>query len=259
MFFRRLKLSHTRCFLPAFFLNKNEHDVDGTEVLDTKKVRGWQGVVNAFSTDEDGNPSPDVRAIFSTVCYSSLMGGVYGSLSYSKRAYEDFFHKNQSTLFQNQFEAKAKLQSQVTLAMARGVFKWGTRVALFCGTFTTIVTAVNAYTQKVTVISYATAGFVVGGIARISFGMKGFLVGSTLGAILGVIAGSCTLLILKFSSYTMDEVKEWQSQSQIERDLYFVKEQKTSRIFKYDKPPELEEHEKRIQQSGIHEQFQNKE
>lgn len=40
---------------------------------------------------------------------------------------------------------------------------------------------------------------------------------------------------------------------------YFVKEQKTSRIFKYDKPPELEEHEKRIQQSGIHEQFQSKE
>jgi len=55
---------------------------------------------------EDGNPSPDVRAIFSTICYSSLMGGVYGSISYSKRAYEDFFHKNQSTLFQNQFEAK---------------------------------------------------------------------------------------------------------------------------------------------------------
>jgi len=47
--------------------------------------------------------------------------------------------------------------------------------------FRTIVTAVNAYTQKVTVISYATAGFVVGGIARLSFGMKGFLVGATLG------------------------------------------------------------------------------
>lgn len=34
------------------------------------------------------------------------MGGVYGSFSYSKRAYDDFFQKNQSTLFQNQFEAK---------------------------------------------------------------------------------------------------------------------------------------------------------
>lgn len=40
------------------------------------------------------------------------------------------------------------------------------------------------------------------------------------GAILGVISGSCTLLILKFSSFTMDDLKEWQSQSQIERDLY---------------------------------------
>lgn len=55
---------------------------------------------------EDGNPSPDVRNILNTIWYSSLMGGLYGSLSYSKRAYEDFFAKNQSTLFQNQFEAK---------------------------------------------------------------------------------------------------------------------------------------------------------
>jgi len=39
------------------------------------------------------------------------------------------------------------------------------------------------------------------------------------GAFLGVIVGCCTLLILKFSSFTMDEVKEWQNQSQIERDL----------------------------------------
>jgi len=40
---------------------------------------------------------------------------------------------------------------------------------------------VNAYTQKVTLLSYATAGLIVGGIARISFGVKGFIVGSTMG------------------------------------------------------------------------------
>lgn len=61
-----------------------------------------------FIFSEDGNPSAETRAIISTVCYSALIGGVYGSLSYSKRAYDDFFEKNQSTLFQNQFEAKVK-------------------------------------------------------------------------------------------------------------------------------------------------------
>lgn len=59
-----------------------------------------------FHFSEDGNPSADVRAIISTMSYSALMGGAYGSFSYSKRAYDDFFLKNQSTLFQNQFEAK---------------------------------------------------------------------------------------------------------------------------------------------------------
>lgn len=51
MLFRRLKLSHTRCFLPTIFLNKNEYDEQGTEVLKKKNVGGWQGVVNAFSPE----------------------------------------------------------------------------------------------------------------------------------------------------------------------------------------------------------------
>jgi len=64
---------------------------------------------SSYNFSEDGNPSPDIRAISSTVCFSALIGGVYGSLSYSKRAYIDFFEKNQSTLFKNQFEAKVRI------------------------------------------------------------------------------------------------------------------------------------------------------
>lgn len=115
MFFRRLKLFPKRGFLPAFFLNHNAHDEEGTQVLDTKKVGGWQGVVKAFTPEydnifyvfrvsivgnryslfvsfffysEDGNLTPDLQAISSTTCYSGLLGGVYGSLAYSKKAYE---------------------------------------------------------------------------------------------------------------------------------------------------------------------------
>lgn len=40
------------------------------------------------------------------------------------------------------------------------------------------------------------------------------------GTILGVIVGSLTLLMLKFSPLNMQELKEWQSQSQKERDEY---------------------------------------
>lgn len=41
-----------------------------------------------------------------------------------------------------------------------------------------------------------------------------------LGGVLGIITGCCTLFILKFSPLTMDELKEWQSQSQKDRDSY---------------------------------------
>lgn len=43
------------------------------------------------------------------------------------------------------------------------------------------MTVINAYRQDVSAISYATAGFIVGGFSRISLGFKGFIVGSTLG------------------------------------------------------------------------------
>jgi len=47
--------------------------------------------------------------------------------------------------------------------------------------FRTLVTITNAYRQDVSILSYTLAGCIVGGFARISFGMRGFLVGSTLG------------------------------------------------------------------------------
>lgn len=49
--FKRLKLHHVQCFLPASFLNRNANDEIGTEILDQNKVGGWQGVVNAFSPE----------------------------------------------------------------------------------------------------------------------------------------------------------------------------------------------------------------
>lgn len=47
--------------------------------------------------------------------------------------------------------------------------------------FRTLVTAINAYKQHVSVVSYGLAGLIVGGFAKISMGVKGIIVGSTLG------------------------------------------------------------------------------
>jgi len=43
-----------------------------------------------------------------------------------------------------------------------------------------------------------------------------------LGGILGIIVGCFTLLVLKFSPLTMEELKEWQHQSQKDRDAYVL-------------------------------------
>lgn len=88
---------------------------------------------------------------------------------------------------------------------------------------------------------------------------------------LGILVGSLTILILQFTPISMDDINQWQYQNQKERDAYvwklnlyththnetfynvctcyrfFIKEQKNSTIYKYDNPPELMEHEKRLQ------------
>lgn len=43
------------------------------------------------------------------------------------------------------------------------------------------------------------------------------------GSILGIMVGSLTLLILKLAPVSMDELKEWQANSQKERDEYVYK------------------------------------
>lgn len=48
------------------------------------------------------------------------------------------------------------------------------------------------------------------------YNMKMFI----LGTILGTIVGCFTLLLLKFSPLTMDELKVWKSQNQKDREAY---------------------------------------
>jgi len=40
------------------------------------------------------------------------------------------------------------------------------------------------------------------------------------GAMLGTMVGSFTLLVLMFAPFTMDDLRDWQNESQVKRDQY---------------------------------------
>lgn len=147
-----------------------------------------------------------------------LIGACYGGFIHSRNAYESFMNNNQATTFSSHFEAKKKLQDKVTLNFAKGAFKWGWRVGLFSSSYVFITTVISVYRGKSSMLEYVTAGAVTGGLYKINLGLRGMLVGSGLGSVLGGMAGGITLLILNTSGMTMEEVRYWQYKWKEERN-----------------------------------------
>lgn len=80
------------------------------------------------------------------------------------------------------------------------------------------MTAISVYRAKSSVYEYTAAGTVAGAMYKINTGLRGMTVGGLLGGTLGSLAGLVSLLILKFSGTSMEEVRYWQYNWKRERD-----------------------------------------
>lgn len=170
-----------------------------------------------FKFSELDEISTEVNSIYQAGFLGFLVGAGYGGFIYSRNAYENFMHNNQATAFESHLDAKKKLQDKVTINFAKGAFKWGWRVALFSSSYVCITTMISVYRGKSSLLEYVTAGAVTGGIYKVNLGLRGIIVGNGLGATLGGIAGGLSLLILRSSGMTMEEVRYWQYKWKDER------------------------------------------
>lgn len=88
-----------------------------------------------FIHSDTGTISSELNSIYQASFVSFLGGAVYGGFLKSRQAYVDFMENNQATAFKSHFEAKKKLQDQVTINFAKGAFKWGWRLSLFSASY----------------------------------------------------------------------------------------------------------------------------
>lgn len=171
-------------------------------------------------------------------------GAFYGGVNHSKDAFTNFMHKNQATAFENHFEAKKQLRDKVTLGFANGAWKWGWRLCLFTTSYTAIVTTISSYRGKSSIIEYLAAGGVTGALYKFNMGLKGMTAGAVFGSILGGGAGLVSLIILKLSGTSMEDVRYWQykfhtSRRSLEKEIYVDDEDRV-------KPPLMMDHEERV-------------
>lgn len=80
------------------------------------------------------------------------------------------------------------------------------------------MTTISVYRGKSSIIEYLSAGAVAGSMYKINTGLRGMTVGCILGLGLGGLAGGASLLLLKVSGTSMEEVRYWQYNWKLERE-----------------------------------------
>ncbi|XP_055526178.1 RPII140-upstream gene protein [Wyeomyia smithii] len=179
---------------------------------------GMERLHQMFTLDEFGRISSEVNAIYQAGFLGFLVGACYGGFIQSRVSYMNFMERNQATAFQSSFEAKRKLQDQVTVSFAKGAFKWGWRLALFTSGYVGIQTIISVYRGKSSIYEYLAAGGTAGALYKFNMGLKGMTSGGLVGLTFGGIAGLISLGILKASGTTMEEVRFWQYKWKTNRD-----------------------------------------
>ncbi|XP_073972847.1 RPII140-upstream gene protein [Rhodnius prolixus] len=174
-----------------------------------KLTNSWDRVRKIFTVDEFGTISPELSTICQSTFFTVFVGACYGGFVQSREAYLQFIERNQASQFVDHYEAKKKLQDHVTKSFARGALRWSWRLAMFGGLYVTFVTVLTAYRGRPSVLDYTVGGMLSGSIYQMKTGLRGVVVGGTLGAIIGLFAGSLTLTVLRFTGSSMDEVHEF--------------------------------------------------
>ncbi|EAT34978.1 AAEL012820-PA [Aedes aegypti] len=182
------------------------------------KQTGKDRLYLMFSIDEFGRVSSELNSIYQAGFLGFLVGACYGGFVNSRVAYMNFMERNQATAFKSSFEAKRKLQDQVTVTFAKGAFKWGWRLALFTTSYIGIQTVISVYRGKSSIYEYLVAGGTTGALYKFSMGPKGMVSGGLVGMAFGGIAGLASLAILRASGTTMEEVRFWQYKWKASRD-----------------------------------------
>ncbi|EDW42227.1 RPII140-upstream gene protein [Drosophila sechellia] len=188
--------------------------------LDSKlpEETGLERLKQMFSIDEFGSISSELNSVYQAGFLGFLIGAIYGGVTQSRVAYMNFMENNQATAFKSHFDAKKKLQDQFTVNFAKGGFKWGWRVGLFTTSYFGIITCMSVYRGKSSIYEYLAAGSVTGSLYKVNLGLRGMAAGGIIGGFLGGVAGVTSLLLMKASGTSMEEVRYWQYKWRLDRD-----------------------------------------
>ncbi|KAL3853019.1 hypothetical protein ACJMK2_016605 [Sinanodonta woodiana] len=137
------------------------------------------------------------KAAVFTFLVMATISGVHGK--------QDFIDRNKASQFRSKFHANRLLMDTIWLYMFRGGFKWSFKVGAFVGSFLLVSQSIATCRNKSSPLEYIIAGGVTGGLMKMNLGLRGFVVGSLVGAVLGLLGGIPIYSALTFGMQTQEE------------------------------------------------------
>ncbi|XP_059048348.1 RPII140-upstream gene protein [Achroia grisella] len=204
----RTVLRLTPTFIFPIFEQKNANDYNMLNLpVSTVPESGWDRVNKMYSKDEYDEVSTELHTVVQASLCGAFVGACMGGFTSSRQAYLYFIENNQATIFKSTMQAKKKLQDYVTVAFAKGAYRWGWRLGSFTGIFSLVATTISVYQNNTSVLEYVMAGAIAGGLYKVNLGLAATCVGAGLGSILGLIGGCVILGLLHLVGVNMDDIR----------------------------------------------------
>ncbi|KAK7493893.1 hypothetical protein BaRGS_00014775 [Batillaria attramentaria] len=173
-----------------------------------------------FSKNYLGQWSPELQFIYHVTLQTSGMTFLCMFVLAGRQAKNEFIERNRVTVFKTRFQAARRLQDTVFLFGMKEGFKWAVRVSLFTMSFLLISQSIAVYRNKSSVWEYSFASAVTIGAMKASLGLRGFLVGTGFGALMGSLAGLLAMGAMKLANETQEQRHYWQIQKELETEKY---------------------------------------
>ncbi|XP_077273526.1 RPII140-upstream gene protein [Temnothorax americanus] len=193
-------------------LNNGHDKPANTKIKPLDDELGWDRVKKIFTLDQNGMLTKELQSITNITLSGIVIGTAIGGMGVTKDTVNNFIANNEATRFISHFDAKRDLQHTVLVNFLRKGGRLAAKLGTFCFLFSSITTCTTAYRGKLAVENYMLGGSVTGLIFKMNMGLRATLVGTGLGAVLGGFCGGISVLILKLSGITIDEVLEAQKQ-----------------------------------------------
>lgn len=81
-----------------------------------------------------------------------------------------------------------------------------------------ITTISSAYRGDTSITDYVFGGAITGGLWKCSLGLRGMAAGTLIGCVMGAVAGTASVALLKITGRDMKEIRYWQYRWKEERE-----------------------------------------